>query len=48
MIALTAGVLPEEREEALSAGVDNFLAKPMDLQQLNQLLAQYKTNRPIP
>lgn len=43
VIALTAGVLPEEREEALNAGFDNFLAKPMDLQQMSQLLVAYVT-----
>ncbi|MFM8443254.1 MAG: ATP-binding protein [Methylococcus sp.] len=39
VIALTAGVLAEERQAALEAGVDDFLAKPLDLQQMNALLA---------
>ncbi|MFM2007849.1 MAG: hypothetical protein RLZZ09_3504, partial [Pseudomonadota bacterium] len=30
VIALSAGVLPEEREAASAAGVDDFLAKPLD------------------
>jgi CheY-like chemotaxis protein len=40
VIALTAGVLPEERQAALDAGVDGFLAKPLDLQQMQQMLAK--------
>lgn len=31
VIALTAGVLSEERDAALSAGADDFLSKPVDL-----------------
>jgi CheY-like chemotaxis protein len=45
VIALTAGVLPEERQAALDAGVDGFLAKPLDLQQMQQMLAQYLLSR---
>ena len=39
VIAFTAGVLPEEREAALAAGVDDFLAKPVNLESMAQLLA---------
>lgn len=41
IIALTAGVLPEEREAAISAGMNDFLAKPLDLGQMNKVLSQY-------
>lgn len=41
VIALTAGVLPEERQAALDAGVNDFLAKPLNVRQLNAVLAQY-------
>jgi len=41
VIAQTAGVLAEEREAALNAGVDGFLAKPLDLNQINATLRQY-------
>jgi CheY-like chemotaxis protein len=40
VIALTAGVLPEERQAALDAGVNGFLAKPLDFQQMQQMLAK--------
>ena len=39
VVALTAGVLPEERQAALDAGVDGFLAKPLDLQHMLATLA---------
>ena len=41
VVALTAGVLAEEREAALQAGVDDFLAKPLDLQTINATLSRY-------
>jgi PAS domain S-box-containing protein len=34
VIALTAGVLPEEQQRAHAAGVTDFLPKPLDLEQL--------------
>ena len=43
VIALTAGVLPEEHQAAIDAGVTAFLAKPLDLKQLKTVLAQYVT-----
>jgi CheY-like chemotaxis protein len=42
VIAFTAGVLPEERQAALEAGVNDFLAKPVDLEQLHQVLVPYR------
>ena len=42
VIAFTAGVLPEEREAALAAGVDDFLAKPVNLEAMAQLLAPFR------
>jgi len=41
VIALTAGVLAEERQAALDAGADDFLAKPLDLKQMNTVLAPF-------
>jgi PAS domain S-box-containing protein len=40
IIALTAGVLPEQQAAARAAGVDGVLAKPLDLEQLATLLSQ--------
>ena len=41
VLALSAGVLEEERESALAAGMNDFITKPLDLQQLNVLLARF-------
>ena len=41
VIAFTAGVLNEERQAALDAGVDDFLTKPVDLERLTALLAPF-------
>ena len=38
VIALTAGVLVEERQAAMAAGVDDFLAKPLGIEQMHELL----------
>ena len=39
VIALTAGVLAPEREQALAAGVNDFLPKPLDRTQMIEMLA---------
>jgi CheY-like chemotaxis protein len=38
VIALTAGVLPEEREAARAAGMDDFLTKPLNLAEMTATL----------
>jgi CheY-like chemotaxis protein len=40
VIAVTAGVLQEERQRARAAGVDDFLPKPVELEQLVAVLAR--------
>ncbi len=41
LIALTANVFPEDREQCRAAGMDDFLAKPFDLEQLRALLTRH-------
>jgi len=41
VLALSAGVLEEERESALAAGMNDFITKPLDLKQLNAVLARF-------
>ncbi|MFM8444451.1 MAG: ATP-binding protein [Methylococcus sp.] len=41
VIALSAGVLEEEREAARAAGMDDFLAKPVDLKQLAEVIRRH-------
>jgi CheY-like chemotaxis protein len=42
VIALTAGVLPEEQQAALAAGVNAFLSKPLDFKQMQELLSRIR------
>ncbi|GGY11259.1 PAS domain-containing protein [Paludibacterium paludis] len=41
IIAMSAGVLESERNECLAAGMDDFVAKPIDIRQLLDTLATY-------
>lgn len=41
VVALTAGVLDEERKAALEAGVNDFLAKPLDVKIMNDVLRRF-------
>ena len=41
VIALSAGVMAEERRQALEAGVDDFLPKPMNLDRLAEMILKY-------
>jgi CheY-like chemotaxis protein len=41
VIAMTAGVLDEDRERCLAAGMDDFVAKPVDLEDLRSTLARW-------
>ncbi len=43
VIAVSAGVLPEERQNALDAGVNGFLPKPVDLEEMVALLLRRST-----
>ncbi|MCB1909130.1 MAG: response regulator [Rhodocyclaceae bacterium] len=41
VVALTAGTLPEDRERALQAGMDEHLAKPVDLEVLGKTIRHW-------
>jgi PAS domain S-box-containing protein len=45
VIAMTAGVLDEDRERCLAAGMDDFVAKPVDLADLRDTLARWVGDR---
>jgi PAS domain S-box-containing protein len=44
IVALTAAVLDEDHERALKAGMNDFLAKPIDIQKLNDMIIKYTVN----
>ncbi|MDW7672427.1 MAG: response regulator, partial [Bacillota bacterium] len=44
VIALTAGVLPEEKTKCYEAGMDDFLTKPLSYEKLRVTLAKFLKN----
>jgi CheY-like chemotaxis protein len=41
VIAMTAGVMESEREQCTHAGMDDFIAKPIDVEQMFATLARH-------
>jgi signal transduction histidine kinase/DNA-binding NarL/FixJ family response regulator len=48
IIACTAAAMSGEIENCYAAGMDDYLAKPIDLAQLSQTLERWRTVRPAP
>jgi CheY-like chemotaxis protein len=45
IVALTAAALTSERDEALAAGMNDFLTKPLDAQRLQDTLLRWAPKR---
>jgi two-component system, sensor histidine kinase and response regulator len=43
IVAMTANVMPGDRERCLQSGMDDYLSKPISLVELNRVLARFKT-----
>ncbi|TFW19365.1 hybrid sensor histidine kinase/response regulator [Duganella callida] len=41
VIAMTAGVMESEREQCMAAGMDDFIAKPIDVEQMFAILSRH-------
>jgi CheY-like chemotaxis protein len=46
IVAMTAGVMETEQQRCLDAGMDGFLAKPIDFQQLIDTVAGHLARAP--
>ena len=46
IIALTANAMREHQEECLAAGMNGYLAKPFDREELISVLQQWNSRRP--
>jgi CheY-like chemotaxis protein len=47
IVALSANAFPEDREACLAAGMDAFLVKPLDRDQLIDYLSRDFTRNPL-
>jgi CheY-like chemotaxis protein len=45
IVALTANALEGDREKYIKAGMDNYLSKPIELEQLNVLIQEYFSHK---
>ncbi|NBR83092.1 MAG: response regulator [Flavobacteriia bacterium] len=41
IISLTAGALKEDKEKSLDAGMDDYLSKPIQMDELKSVLKKY-------
>jgi CheY-like chemotaxis protein len=44
VVAVTAGAMPEDEAQALNAGMDDYVSKPLTVQRVAELLARWKAS----
>lgn len=47
VVALTAHAIAGERERCIEAGMDDYLTKPFELDDLRNMMAKWLVNKPI-
>ena len=45
IVAMTANVMPGDRESCIAAGMDDYISKPLEMAELQRLLQRYQTEK---
>lgn len=48
IIAMTANALPEDRKKCLESGMDDYISKPLNLEELKKLLEKHSVKQAMP
>jgi len=48
VVAMTASVLPEDRDSCMAAGMDGYISKPVDFDSVQEEIERYCGSSPVP